>query len=98
MTAAERVARGAAKLDEGMPGWADLLDPAHIDMRHMESDVISLLRWARPTSDQEDAALDHIDENDLTYGLTIRARADEPVGPLWDELRDLWRSEIERRS
>jgi hypothetical protein len=73
-TVAERVARGAALLDEGVPGWAERIDLTELELASCYSCVLGQL-----------FALEYDAEDGSPFGAGIKALGIEGSvrGPVW---------------
>jgi hypothetical protein len=101
MTAAERVARGAAMLDGTAPGWESRIDPASLDLADPCRCVLRQVFPRRPFGDSVAALglMSRLVEHGLApdagerdeYGLTTTAAS------WWDELADAWVAEVRDR-
>lgn len=96
MTVQERVARGAALLDERVPGWEARVVPEFLDMRSackcVLGQVYGMYREAAVGLFGGDPQwVDASHESALEHGFN-----DEPYGN-FDELEREWRSLIESR-
>lgn len=98
MTAAERVARGAALLDKRMPGWAARIDLSVLDLANECRCVLGQL-W---TGD-DDPYVTGLRTLDLVDGGRPYGFVTGDVGNIDDalaeyrELDELWIAEIQRR-
>ncbi len=96
-TIAERVARGAALLDEKMPGWAEHID---LDVLSLASSCRCVLGQLHPNLEApDDAYLDGLSHlgvsttDDSGYGFDT---SDEDDG-VYERLTAAWRELIESR-
>lgn len=100
-----RVRRGAALLDERLPGWADRIDLDRLNMRHCGRCVLGQLHsdffkgteaiWPNPDSNSweaEDRQWDEAVHHGFAWPLN---EPDEDAG--YHTLRDLWAAEIQAR-
>src|SRR5258708_40306755 len=96
-TIAERVARGAALLDEKMPGWAEHID---LDTLNLASSCRCVLGQLHPNLEAPDDAyldgLNHLDvstTDDSGYGFDTSDEDDDE----YERLTTTWRELIEAR-
>ena len=85
----ERVARGAAVLDEAVPGWDAHIDLAYLDMRH-PSDCVLGQTFDNATFGMTMLGLD----DGAPYGFELNANEGDEA---WRALDDAWRSLILNR-
>lgn len=108
MSAAERVARGAAMLDEKRPGWAAEIDLSVLELAYPCHCVLGQLYRPADTARGEQVPTGAptgfhlgtlslaLTQPELVFcGFDIEA-ADSPK--LYDELDELWIAEIRRRT
>jgi hypothetical protein len=101
-TVAERVARGAELLDEKVPGWAERISVAELDLSSCSSCVIGQLfateafngagLW--PSGYDFGVQIIGVNGWESWYGFDRRFSDTEP----WSELNDEWRRVIAERT
>jgi hypothetical protein len=96
----ERVARGAALLDERSPGWFRTLVPESIDTRYYDQCVLGSLNpevgYAGVRNELEvEEDLNDIEGTTVWYGFDVTL--DEDGGESYARLTDTWRNLIAER-
>lgn len=112
-TASDRVARGAALLDEHVERWWERVDPDELDMEEACGCVLGQV-FASPglLSDWKayddgcyelrlkrrgEAGIGHASDFGFDITLDESYGSGSEIGGAYDELADLWRGEIEAR-
>jgi hypothetical protein len=108
--AAERVTKGAALLDERVPGWPARIDLSRLDLSDGCRCALGQL-WADDAPYYEPyvyglaaLGLDGLDEGGGEYGfclpisLTASSATSDDLDAAFDELDELWIAEIRRRT
>ncbi len=90
------VAKGAARLDEAMPGWQKYISSDDLYMGKCTHCVIGTLREVGLAT--HEPGLDPFDED---HGFCLpedEGRFDASRHHRWDDLRDLWLAEVNKRT
>jgi hypothetical protein len=110
----DRARRGALLLDQVKPGWASKVEPEELEMGsccqcllghvygEWEWGVVNIGGWQLAATEQSDFEPgDELNLNRDGYEWSSRhgfGLADDEPQYLWEELADIWRDEIRRRT
>lgn len=95
-TIEERVAKGAALLDEKVPGWVNDINLTTLRLENVYQCVLGQEFGGYEIGARE-LGLDPWDSDAVEYGFMAEGHFGDPEADPWDDLTEAWTAYIEER-